>query len=176
VPATDTPAGPAGTPLWMRLYGGVISVFTWIFYILRAVFTLLGMGFKALRGVLVRRGAPPPAPPPSTPPGPPPPMGGVTPLPPYPPPAPAALAPVSAVGGFAAPSAPPAAVHAAAATVPTGPVVVAAPPVHLHVPDEDDADHSGEESDELSLSPGEDAGGQGPGPKRRGIRLKQHLD
>ena len=54
--STETPAKPAGTPLWMRLYGGIISAFTWVFYIIRAVFTMIGMGFKALLGGFGRRG------------------------------------------------------------------------------------------------------------------------
>jgi hypothetical protein len=84
----EASAAPAvyKTPLWMRLYGGVISAFTWLYYIVRAVFTMVGMGFKAILGRFGGgKGTPPP-------PREPPPAGG-TPPPPAggtPPPAPAA--------------------------------------------------------------------------------------
>ncbi|MGB5607252.1 MAG: efflux RND transporter permease subunit, partial [Gammaproteobacteria bacterium] len=72
------------TPLWMRLYGGIVSAFMWVYYIFRAVFTMIGMGFKALLGKFSRSGGTPP-PPRSPAPGggtPPPPRGGGTPPPP----------------------------------------------------------------------------------------------
>jgi hypothetical protein len=76
-------AGP-GTPLLMRLWGGIFSMFSWVFYILRAVFTMIGMGLKGIFGVFGRKGGGTPPPPRPAPPGgtPPPPRGGGTPPPP----------------------------------------------------------------------------------------------
>ncbi len=69
-----------GTSLFMRLWGAIFSVFSWIFLIIKAMFTMIGMGFKSLFG---RSGGSTP-PPPRQPGGgtPPPPGGGGTPPPP----------------------------------------------------------------------------------------------
>jgi len=77
-------AGGYKTPLLMRIYGGVISAFTWVFYIIRAMFTMLGMGFKAIFGRFGGGGGRTPPPPRQPTPGgtPPPPRGGGTPPPP----------------------------------------------------------------------------------------------
>ena len=186
--STETSAKPAGTPLWMRLYGGVISAFTWVFYIIRAIFTMLGMGFKALLGRFGRRGGPTPPPPPQQPtPGgtPPPPRGGTPPppreSPPPPRPTPAAgipepvasaAAPQSAVESAPVlsetPTPEPASAEAMAA--------VGSPPAHATgVPE---ANHSGEEADEHAISSTEMADEESEGivRKRRGIRLKQDLN
>ena len=72
------------TPLWMRVYGGVISAFTWLYYIIRAVFTMLGMGFKAILGKFGGGKSTPPPPREPPPAGTPPPPSGGTP-PPAPP-------------------------------------------------------------------------------------------
>jgi hypothetical protein len=68
------------TPLWMRIYAGVVALFGWIFLILRSIFIMLKM---AVGGLLSKFGgsdeppSPPPAtsppssPPPSSPPSPP---------------------------------------------------------------------------------------------------------
>jgi multidrug efflux pump subunit AcrB len=76
-------AGPK-RPLLMRLWGGIIGMFSWVFYIFRAVFTMIGMGFKAVFGGLGRGGKGTPPPPRTPSPGgtPPPPRGGGTPPPP----------------------------------------------------------------------------------------------
>jgi multidrug efflux pump subunit AcrB len=79
-----TPSASSGTPLLMRLWGGIFSVFSWVFYIFRAMFTMVGMGVKAVFGKFGGGGGTPP-PPRQTPPGggtPPPPRGGGTPPPP----------------------------------------------------------------------------------------------
>jgi multidrug efflux pump subunit AcrB len=83
-----TGAMPA-TPLLMRIWGGIFSLFSWVFVIIKAVFTLIGMGFKGITGRLGGGGGrtPPPPRPPSpgggTPPPPrEPPSGGGTPPPP----------------------------------------------------------------------------------------------
>jgi len=49
-------------------------------------------------------------------------------------------------------------------------------PVTMTAMDVADADHSGEESDELSPSSPEDGEGHGVVRNRRGIRLKQNFD
>jgi len=70
---------PSRTPLLMRLWGGIFSLFSWIFLIIKAVFTMIGMGLKALFG---RGGGSTPPPPRQAPPGggtPPPPRGGTPP-------------------------------------------------------------------------------------------------
>jgi hypothetical protein len=76
-------AGPR-TSLLMRLWGGIFSLFSWVFYIFRAMFTMVGMGFKGIFGKFGRGGGGTPPPPrPSSPGGtPPPPRGGGTPPPP----------------------------------------------------------------------------------------------
>jgi hypothetical protein len=172
--ATETSSEPAGTPLWMRLYSAVISVFTWSFYILRAVVTMLGMGFKALPGAFGRHRVTPLPPPPAQP-GTPPPSGGGAPppasvTPPLLPPAPAAAAVTSGTMTGAAPT------MAAPAVMPAPFHEAAASPAAMHAMDVDDADHSGEDADELSLPSGKGEEGHGTVRKRRGIRLKQFLD
>jgi hypothetical protein len=70
---------PSRTPLLMRLWGGIFSLFSWLFLIIKAVFTMIGMGLKALFG---RGGGSTPPPPRQAPPGggtPPPPRGGTPP-------------------------------------------------------------------------------------------------
>jgi hypothetical protein len=182
--STESSAKPARTPLWMRLYGGVISAFTWVFYIFRALFTMLGMGFKALLGVFGRRGGGTPPPPPRQPtPGgtPPPPRGGTPPppreAPPQPPPptlaatesVASAAASQPAVKAVPAPPATPAPVPASAEAITAGDTAAASA---------SDANHSGEEADEHGISSPElsDEDGQGVVRKRRGIRLKQDLN
>jgi multidrug efflux pump subunit AcrB len=78
VTEADTSAAPK-TPLLMRLWGGLISMFSWVFYIIRAVFTMLGMGFKAIFGRFGRSGGGTPPPPRGG--TPPPPRGGTPPPP-----------------------------------------------------------------------------------------------
>jgi multidrug efflux pump subunit AcrB len=58
------------TPLWMRLYGGIVTLFGWIFLIVRSVFILLKMLFAGLLGLFggSNKTPPPAASPPSTPP------------------------------------------------------------------------------------------------------------
>ncbi|MFV1973347.1 MAG: efflux RND transporter permease subunit, partial [Thiohalobacterales bacterium] len=73
--------GGSGTPLLMRLWAGIFAIFSWVFLIFRAMFTMIGMGVK---GVLGKGGGGTPPPPRQTPPGggtPPPPRGGGTPPP-----------------------------------------------------------------------------------------------
>ena len=76
-------AGPR-TSLLMRLWGGIFSMFSWVFYIFRAMFTMIGMGVKGILGIFGRKGGGTPPPPrPASPGGtPPPPRGGGTPPPP----------------------------------------------------------------------------------------------
>jgi multidrug efflux pump subunit AcrB len=77
--------GGSGTPVLMRLWGGIFSMFSWVFYIFRAMFTMVGMGVKAVFGKFGGGGGGTPPPPRQTPPGggtPPPPRGGGTPPPP----------------------------------------------------------------------------------------------
>jgi hypothetical protein len=98
----------AGPSILMRMWGGIISVFTWVFYIIRAVITMIMMGFKSVFGMFRRGGGGTPPPPREPTPGggtPPPPRGG-TPPPPRetPPPAggtppPPRETPVTAAGG-----------------------------------------------------------------------------
>ena len=75
-------AGSEGgkTSLLMRLWGGFFAAFSWVFYIIRALFSMLGMGFKALFG---KSGGGTPPPPRAPSPGgtPPPPRGGTPPPP-----------------------------------------------------------------------------------------------
>jgi cytoskeletal protein RodZ len=61
------------TPLWMRLYSGIISLFGWIFLILNSVFILLKMAFGFVRGKFGGSDEPPPPPPAASPPSSPPP-------------------------------------------------------------------------------------------------------
>jgi multidrug efflux pump subunit AcrB len=69
----------SGPSLLMRLWGGIFSLFSWIFLMIKAVFTMIGMGLKSLFG---RSGGSTPPPPRQTPSGggtPPPPRGGTPP-------------------------------------------------------------------------------------------------
>jgi hypothetical protein len=100
----DISAAPK-TSLLMRLWGGIFSMFSWVFYIFRAMFTMLGMGFKAIFGRFGRSGGGTPPPPRGGTPPPPrggtpppreqPPAGG-TPPPPRETPPPASAAPATA--------------------------------------------------------------------------------
>jgi hypothetical protein len=74
------------TPLWMRLYSGVIGLFGWIFLILRSVFIMLKMAVGAILGKFGGSDEPPSPPPASSPPSSPPPSG----TPPSTPPGPGA--------------------------------------------------------------------------------------
>jgi hypothetical protein len=40
----------SGPSLLMRLWGGIFSLFSWIFLMIKAVFTMIGMGLKSLFG------------------------------------------------------------------------------------------------------------------------------
>ena len=57
-----------------RLWGGFIGMFAWVFYIIKAIFTMLGLGFKAIFKRSGSGGTPPPPRPPAP--------GGGTPPPP----------------------------------------------------------------------------------------------
>ncbi len=79
----EAAGGASGPSLLMRLWGGIFSLFSWLFIVIKAVFTLIGMGFKGVAGKLTRGGGGTPPPPRDTPPGgAPPPPGGGTPPPP----------------------------------------------------------------------------------------------
>ncbi len=72
----------SGTSLFMRLWGGIFSLFSWVFLMIKAIFTMIGKGFMSLFG---RSGGSTPPPPRQSPPGggtPPPPRGGGTQPPP----------------------------------------------------------------------------------------------
>jgi hypothetical protein len=173
------------TPLWMRIYGGVISAFTWLYYIVRAVFTMVGMGFKAILGRFSGgKGTPPPPrePPPAggTPPPPaggtPPPAPATEPTPPpvadsgaQPEPAPAArAAPAAETVPKTEPKPAPAASVAPAAETAAEPAPKPAAQATAAV----DVDEPGDDSAELEH---EDEQPEGVTRKRRGIRLKQDL-
>ncbi len=83
-PEPDAAPGAPGTPLLMRLWGGIFTFFSWIFIVIKAVFTLIGMGFKGIAGKFGGGGGTPPPPRAPAPGGgtPPPPRGGGTPPPP----------------------------------------------------------------------------------------------
>ncbi|MDH3526345.1 MAG: efflux RND transporter permease subunit [Gammaproteobacteria bacterium] len=187
-------AASGRTPLWMRLYGGIMSVFTWLFYIVRAVFTMIAMGFKGILGKFGRGGGTPPPPrqsPPGGTPPPPrqPPPGGTPPPPRQPPPGGTPPPPREP------PPTPPEPVAASATHEPVvsstaEPVVSSAPePAVGSAPAEtvaiaNDADDSGEtpEAPVVAEAPeGVDATDveegieEGIARKRRGIRLKQDL-
>jgi hypothetical protein len=166
--------------LLARLWGMIFSVFSWVFIIIKAVFTMIFMGFRKIFGGGGGGGTPPPpregggTPPPPRPGGgtPPPPReappskaGGTPPPPreappltaggtPVPPPR---EAPPSKAGGTPPPprEAPPS--KAAAAPPPPETAATADP----EVPDEPGAE---EDTDDIV------------GKQRRGIRLKQDLD
>ncbi|MGB5260535.1 MAG: efflux RND transporter permease subunit [Gammaproteobacteria bacterium] len=76
----------SGPGFFMKIWGGIISGLVWVFYIIRAMFTMIMMGFKGVLGKFTRRGGGGTPPPPREPsPGggtPPPPRGGGTPPPP----------------------------------------------------------------------------------------------
>ncbi len=62
------------TPLWMKIYSGIIGLFSWIFLILRSIFIMLKMAVGAILGKFGGSSeppSPPPAPAPVTPPPPP---------------------------------------------------------------------------------------------------------
>jgi hypothetical protein len=75
-------AEKSGTSLLMRMWGGIFSLFSWIFLIIKAVFTMIGMGLKSLFRRSGGSTPPPPRPAPSGGGTPPPPRGGGTPPPP----------------------------------------------------------------------------------------------
>jgi hypothetical protein len=79
VDVVDVNAAPRKS-LLMKAWGGLFSMFSWVFYIFRAIFTMLGMGFKAIFGGFGRKGGGTPPPPRGG--TPPPPRGGGTPPPP----------------------------------------------------------------------------------------------
>jgi multidrug efflux pump subunit AcrB len=77
--------GGSGTPLLMRIWGGIFSLFSWLFIVIKAMFTLIGMGLSGLGGKRGKGTPPPPrpsAPGGGTPPPRQPPPGGGTPPPP----------------------------------------------------------------------------------------------
>jgi multidrug efflux pump subunit AcrB len=173
VEAEESAPAAYKTPLWMRLYGGVISAFTWVYYIARAVFTMLGMGFKAILGKFGGgKSTPPPPrePPPAS--TPPPPAGGT---PPPAPPAEPTPTPVTDSGAQPEP--------AAAAAEPE-PVASAAEPAPAPAPQASAAEPAPATAPQTSASldvdePGDDSAEheeeEGVSQKRRGIRLKQDL-
>ena len=61
------------TPLWMRLYSGIIALFGWIFLILRSIYIMLKMAVGALLDKFGGSGEPPSPPPATSPPSSPPP-------------------------------------------------------------------------------------------------------
>ncbi len=67
------------TPLWMRLYSGVIALFGWIFLILRSIFIMLKMAVGAILEKFGGSGQPPSPPPATSPPSSPPPPPAPTP-------------------------------------------------------------------------------------------------
>ena len=186
---SDSPdTGPAGPSFMMKIWGGVISALTWVFYIFRAAFTMVMMGVKSVFGMFGGRGGGGTPPPPRAPtPGggtPPPPRGGGTPPPPRETPVtstggtppPPRETPATSTGGTPPPprETPPPATPVAetgtppppreappaapAETVPPAEAVIA--DAESHVDAEDGSDD--ETSDTV-------------GRKRRGIRLKQDL-
>ena len=182
------------TPLWMRLWGGIISAITWAYYIVRAIFTMIGMGISAIRSMFGGSGksAPPPPPPSSTPP--PTPGGGGTPPPAAPEPVVSAETP-SAVTESAVPA------HETAMAAPAEPAVTKAEAMEEAQPEKaepaerqviDAAEKaqpekakpaerqaidaaSAAESQSEPEEQVEDESDNQVTPKRRGIRLKQDL-
>jgi hypothetical protein len=67
VEAVEEQVAEYKTPLWMRLYSGVIGLFSWIFLILRSVFIMLKMAVGAVLGKFGGSDEPP-SPPPASPP------------------------------------------------------------------------------------------------------------
>ena len=86
VETTETATAASGPSLLMRLWGGIVSAISWVFIIIKAVFTLIGMGFKGIFGKFGRRAGGTPPPPRGGGAPPPPPRGGGTPPPPRQPP------------------------------------------------------------------------------------------
>ena len=89
-----TETGEPRPGVFIRIWGGIATGLIWVFYILRAAYTMLAMGFKSLfvRFIPKKKGGDTPPPPGEPSPGggaPPPPTGGGTPPPPRetPPPA-----------------------------------------------------------------------------------------
>jgi hypothetical protein len=81
----DAESAPSRGSLLARLWGGVVSMISWVFIIIKAVFSMIGMGFKGIFGGRGGGGTPPPPRAPSpdgTPPPPVRPKGGGTPPPP----------------------------------------------------------------------------------------------
>jgi multidrug efflux pump subunit AcrB len=79
----DESTGESDRSLLARLWGGIFALFSWVFMIIKAIFTMIGMGFKSLFGRSGGGTPPPPRPGGGTPP--PPrqtPPGGGTPPPP----------------------------------------------------------------------------------------------
>jgi hypothetical protein len=79
----DESTGESDKSLLARLWGGIFALFSWVFMIIKAIFTMIGMGFKSLFGRSGGGTPPPPRPGGGTPP--PPrqtPPGGGTPPPP----------------------------------------------------------------------------------------------
>jgi len=198
----DKAASGGGSSLLAKLWGGIFGLFNWLFIIIKAVFTMIGMGFKSLFGG--SGGGTPPPPRPATPGGstPPPAPGGGTPPPPRetPPgkakgstPPPREAPPAKAKGSTPPPrEAPPA--KAKGSTPPpreTPPAKAkgSTPPPREMPPGKDDAPPAAAPESETgtSSSPATDATMAAKpesddeidgtvGSKRRGIRLKQDLD
>ncbi|MEN8108062.1 MAG: efflux RND transporter permease subunit [Pseudomonadota bacterium] len=160
--ASAAAAAPAAykTPLWMRLYGGIVSVFTWLFYIVRAMFTMAVMGFKGILGKFGGGKSTPPPPREPPPAGSTPPPTGGSPAPPSAPTPP----PVTDVEPEPAPAAPAAQKAATAGIEPeAAPVAQAAVTAGVDEPGDELAEAETGDDDE------------GVTRKRRGIRLKQDL-
>jgi hypothetical protein len=187
----------SGPSLFMRLWGAIFSVFSWIFLIIKAMFTMIGMGFKSLFGRSGGGTPPPPRggtpPPRETPPGggtPPPPReapsgkakGTAPPLREIPPstakgtaPSPREVPPSTAKGTPPPPrEVPPSKVK----ETPPPPPEVPATEVDTPAPAPEEtpvASESIEAAAEDRTHTDEDTNGA-VGNKRRGIRLKQDLD
>ena len=164
--SADKDAGAPKTPLLMRLWGGIFSLLTWIFIGIKAVFTLIMMGFKGIFGG--RGGGTPPPPrapsPDGTPPPPAPPKGGGTPPPPRETPKGGGTPPpprAKAKGGGTPP--PPRETPKAAGTPP--------PPRETPAKETKAQADATEKADAVADDEQDGAAGQ----KRRGIRLKQDL-
>jgi len=175
-------AKAARTPLLLRLWSGIISIFIWAFYIVRAMFTMLGMGFKAIFGRFGGAKKPPPPRAPSPGGAPPPPKGGGTPPPPrqVPPaaggPTPPREAPTTSATTAEAPA--PAAAQSEAASQPAGataPQPGEIPPVAPPVAEAVEAVVAEGPASAGDESPGDDEEEEIVGRKRRGIRLRQDL-
>ena len=180
--ALQAKAEKSGSSLLMRLWGGIFSLFSWIFLIIKAVFTMIGMGLKSLFG---RGGGSTPPPPRQAPPGggtPPPPRGGGTGTPPPPremppskakgtPPPPREMPPSKAKGTPLPPMETP---PSKAEETPPPPPAKAetAPPVPREAP----VVSAPKDATVRDATESDDEGNGVVGKKRRGIRLKQDLD